>query len=299
MKTGKILFSIIIPTFNRATYLRTAIESILIQEYPYFELLIIDDGSTDDTEQYVKSIPDKRIKYFKKSNKERAIARNYGIKKSSGKYITFLDSDDQLFRNHFSEAHTLIIKNNEPEWFHLAYQVKDNDKVLWETSARSGNLNKELITGNHLSCIGVFIRKDIIHTNFFNESYQLIGSEDYELWLRLASRFPIKFSNKITSQINQHSLRSVLNFNSNEIINRINYFIKSVKKDDILMQFLTPHWEKFIAHRYLYLALHLYIGGQNIKSISFLSKAFFKYPPIIVTKKFWATCRLYVFILVT
>ena len=99
---NKILFSIIIPTYNRASLIKETINSVLLQDYPNFEIIIVDDGSTDDTENIVKSIEDSRINYHKKTNAERGAARNFGIKLAKGEYITFLDSDDILYVNHLT-----------------------------------------------------------------------------------------------------------------------------------------------------------------------------------------------------
>ena len=91
--------TVIIPTYNRANIISKSIESVLNQTYNNIELIIVDDGSTDNTEEVIASIKDDRIKYYKlKKNSGTAIARNYGIEKSTCKYIAFQDSDD-IFRN--------------------------------------------------------------------------------------------------------------------------------------------------------------------------------------------------------
>jgi glycosyltransferase involved in cell wall biosynthesis len=88
-------FSITIPTYNRAHLLPRAITSVLNQTFGDFELTIVDDGSTDDTEEVVKSFADPRIRYLYQSNSGGGAARNRGARASTGKYITFLDSDDE------------------------------------------------------------------------------------------------------------------------------------------------------------------------------------------------------------
>jgi glycosyltransferase involved in cell wall biosynthesis len=90
------LVSVIIPTYNRASTLARAIESVLKQTYGNLELIVVDDSSNDETSGVVSGIADERIKYIKFSkNKGVAAARNAGIKESCGDYIAFLDSDDQ------------------------------------------------------------------------------------------------------------------------------------------------------------------------------------------------------------
>ena len=90
------LFSIILPTFNRSVLITKAIESVINQTYTNWELIIIDDGSTDNTKSVLENyLSDSRIKYFFQENQERSVARNNGIKRAKGDYICFLDSDDE------------------------------------------------------------------------------------------------------------------------------------------------------------------------------------------------------------
>ena len=183
-----MLFSIIIPTFNRANFILTTIESVLAQTYPNFEIIVVDDGSTDNTEEIIMGIVDKRFRYYKKINEERSIARNYGIAFAKGLYVSFLDSDDILLPNHFEEAARVIEKENKPEWFHLGYKmVNINNQILHVKNNLKKDLKIKLLKENFLSCNGVFLRNDIAIQNLFNTNQDLSASEDYELWFRLAA----------------------------------------------------------------------------------------------------------------
>jgi glycosyltransferase involved in cell wall biosynthesis len=105
-------FSIIIPTYNRAHIIRSAIEAVLVQTFSDFELIISDDGSTDNTEKIVMPLlKDSRIKYFVQSNNGVCAARNFGAKKATGKYLVFLDSDDSISENWLYDFHNLAQKN--------------------------------------------------------------------------------------------------------------------------------------------------------------------------------------------
>jgi glycosyltransferase involved in cell wall biosynthesis len=92
----KPVISVITPTFNRAHTVKKAIDSVLSQTYTKWELIIIDDGSTDKTKQVTESVQDKRIKYFYKENGGPSSARNHGVSRARGKWIMYLDSDDEL-----------------------------------------------------------------------------------------------------------------------------------------------------------------------------------------------------------
>ena len=103
--------SIILPTYNRSRFLSETINSVLNQTYKDFELIIIDDGSTDDTADLIRKYTeqDNRVKYFFQENMERSQARNNGIEKSNGKYICFLDSDDAFLPNHLKFFYETIM----------------------------------------------------------------------------------------------------------------------------------------------------------------------------------------------
>ncbi len=105
------LFSIIIPTYNRCHLLWRAINSVLSQTYPFFELLIIDDCSTDKTKELIEIYTDPRLKYFKlQKNQGVSHARNYALKKAQGKYIAYLDSDNEWHKD-FLESYLNAFKN--------------------------------------------------------------------------------------------------------------------------------------------------------------------------------------------
>jgi glycosyltransferase involved in cell wall biosynthesis len=111
-------FSIVIPVYNRAYILSTAIESCLKQLYENFELIIVDDASADHSLQIAQSYKDERIKIIvNEQNKERCVSRNIGIKAAKGDYICFLDSDDYFLENHLSDAYKEIEKLGFPEAF--------------------------------------------------------------------------------------------------------------------------------------------------------------------------------------
>ena len=99
------MFSIILPTFNRGHMIRLAIESVLSQTYNDWELIIVDDGSTDKTKDVIDKFieKDNRVKYLYQKNQERSAARNNGIKEAKGDWICFLDSDDIYHVNHLEE----------------------------------------------------------------------------------------------------------------------------------------------------------------------------------------------------
>lgn len=273
-------FSIVMPTYNRASLIVDSIKTALAQDYPHFEIIVVDDGSTDNTEEVVLAFNNPKIKYHKKINEERAAARNRGTQLASGDYVTFFDSDDYLYPYHLSEAIKLIEKHNSPEMIYLAYNVKDiNHKVIKEQKIAKGtNFNKDLINGNYLSCNGVFLRRDVALQHPFNETRALSASEDYDLWLRLAARYTIYYSNTITNTILNHDERSVLVIKKEPLFARINLLIQTCTQDPMIQKIYAGQLDKFTAKCYLYVALHLAVSKHKKSAIEYFIKGLKTHP---------------------
>jgi glycosyltransferase involved in cell wall biosynthesis len=286
------IFSIVIPTYNRAAFITRAIHSVLNQSFSNFELIVVDDGSTDNTASIVAKIQDQRLRYFKNENRERAAARNFGIKQSVGKYITFLDSDDYLKPNHFHEALAFLTKSPESPIFSLGYDVvHPDDTIIYKWKPLADPVNEKLIEGNFLSCIGVFVRRDISKEYLFNEDRELSGSEDYELWMRLAARYPIRTINISTACLVNHDSRSVLKINSSALIKRI-VLLKQYISDDIkVKEYYINQLSRVAAFLDLYLALHLAMGSHKKLAVKFLREASGAYLGVMFTFRFWVVVK--------
>ena len=115
MKKKNPLFTIVIPTFNRAKLLKKAIQSVIDQSISDWELIVVDDASTDHTKEIVIGFEDQRIQYVFQQKKERSIARNTGIKKAKGSYICFLDDDDFFLEKHLAQFSDFLRKEDFPE----------------------------------------------------------------------------------------------------------------------------------------------------------------------------------------
>lgn len=287
-------FSIVVPTYNRAGIIKKTLESLLAQTWPHYEIIVVDDGSTDDTEAVVASLSSLRITYFKKVNAERAAARNYGAQLAKGRYVNFFDSDDLALPNHLAEASRMVLEKGEPEWFHLGYAVVTPEgKVLEEVNTYQGSTLQPYIShGNPLSCNGVFLRADTIRKFHFNEDRRLSASEDYELWCRLAARYPLFYSNTITSWVIDHECRSVRTMDAEKLISRLNLLLFYLRQDQAIQQVFKDKFHLTEAGIYAYLALHLSEYNSSKKtSINYLLKAFFASSNIISQRTFYATIR--------
>lgn len=283
---NKPLFSIVIPTYNRADFIPKTIQSLLNQSFEDFEVIVVDDGSTDNTDEVIGKIKDHRLSFYKKNNAERAAARNYGAKLAKGTYVNFFDSDDIAYSNHLEEAQRLIGKYNKPECFHLAYDwATPEGKIFKKENKFKGKLNKQLVKRNIFSCNGVFIRTDIALENPFNEDRDLSASEDWELWLRLAVKYQYHYSNTITSQIIDHDGRSVFSINKDKLIKRKELFLKYTLGNPEVKSFIGSHLREFKANAYSYIALHLILAKHKEEGLKYFKKSLASCPKSLFTRR--------------
>ncbi len=187
-------FSIIIPTYNRAGFLDTAIRSVLEQSFSDLELIVVDDGSTDQTKQLIKAIKDRRIKYIKKGHSGVSAARNKGIQASTGKFISFLDSDDKFTKNKLEISYKYIIQFPEYLIYHTEELWYRYGKILNQKKIHKKPEGDVFANSLRLCCIGMstsVVKKGLFELiGTFDENFQTC--EDYDLWLRATALYPVK-----------------------------------------------------------------------------------------------------------
>lgn len=236
---NKVLFSVIIPTYNRGKYLKNAILSVIDQEYENWELIIIDDGSTDNTCQLVSQFQDPRLKYFYKQNEERSIARNFGIQKAIGEYVCFLDSDDVLLPNHLYSLKKEILRNNSPIGLFqsgVSIKSKQTQKVIdWYNGLDRREIVRNILKGKSLYIQGISVSREILTFLQFPRNYSYW--EDQHLWLRILCEYPFYQVNDITAiwLINDESSVELI-YKKNLIggLNRYLGCIHDLKNDPII-----------------------------------------------------------------
>ncbi|HQV01690.1 MAG TPA: glycosyltransferase family 2 protein, partial [Bacteroidia bacterium] len=279
---------LIIPSYNRAGFIAKAIQSATQQTFSSIQIIVIDDGSTDNTNDVVASLNLPNLQYYKTENAERAAARNFGVSKATGQYITFLDSDDYLLPNHFEVAYRFIQAQNNPAIFYQPNNFVDaNGKVTHPHKKIKDDVTRALIVeGNLMSCIGVFLRNEIAQTFKFNTDRALSGTEDHELWLRIAAHHTILYNRVVTSCMVQHDSRSVMAVNDATLIKRLQLFVYYMKQNQQFIaryKNLLPAME---AQAWSYLSLHFALTGKHKKqAIHFFTKAVRTYPPFIFQKR--------------
>ncbi len=286
-------FSIIIPTYNRAKFLPATIASALQQTYPAIEVIVVDDGSTDDTEDVMDLLSNKVVKYVKIENGERGAARNHGCSLAVGDYLYFLDSDDILYNNHLEEALNFISANSNPEWIFQHYEFRTELGTLKPINYDFRNPIKYLVCqGNFMSCHGVFLRKDIARQHPFIENRAMAGSEDYALWLSLAARFPLLINPITTSALVQHDGRSVFNFSSKALITRKVTMLRYVLSDTQITAAFKPWLPQLRSNTHSYIALHCAMTGHKRLALRHSGEAFLAYPSFIFNRRLLSICKI-------
>lgn len=293
IKTQKeLFFSIVIPAFNRAHMLKETLDSTFLQTYKNFEIIIIDDGSTDNTEEVIRAINNPKIVYVKKENEERAVARNTGFNLAKGDYITLLDSDDYLYPHHLEEAVNYILNNKYPEIIRFDFDVVDSDNHVLQIATMPDNINEKMIHGNYMGCSGIIIKKEIATRYQFNPNRDLSGSEDYELWMRLAARFKIHTPKKVTCSLHSHEERSVIyNIKQEPLVVRKDLLIQYSFADKVVNKIYGSYKKKFISNSLLYVSLHLAIAKINKASIRYLFKAISLNPLAVFDRRFYGILK--------
>ncbi|MBT8195990.1 MAG: glycosyltransferase [Bacteroidia bacterium] len=279
-------FSVIIPTYNREEFILKSIQSVLEQKYTDFEILVIDDGSTDNSSKIIKPYLSDKLQYFFIENSERGAARNYGMSKASGNYITFLDSDDIYYSNYLDNAFACINKLNQPEFFAQAYEkISPSGKKLGKTLPGSRNYFEAISKGNFLSCMGVFLAKSVIVQLKFNEDRNLSGSEDWEYWVRVMAQYDLKYSAKVCSAMIIHEDRSVLAVSEESLVNRRKLAMKYAFENSLVEKKFSNYKSLMNANWDTYVALHLMLDKQLATGLKHFKSAFFNYPFILFTKR--------------
>lgn len=208
-----------------------AIESVINQTLNNWELLIIDDGSTDNTKEVVLSYNNERIKYIYQENQERCAARNHGVQKSSGKYITFLDSDDYFLTERLMKVYNKLQDLREPNLFMFTGVRFDKNGVLSVREEKTLNEfpNKyDLFMRSHVHCQQTIIPRDILINNKFNINFNI--AEDTELWMRIITNNDFLFLDDLDDiVVTDHDDRSI-NVTKNNVYAKVMVVFSYMRK---------------------------------------------------------------------
>jgi len=210
------------PVFNAERFIKESISSVINQIYSNWELVIVDDGSTDSSMEIAASFADSRIKIYKQTNLGVATARNHAIEKSKGEYLAFLDSDDLWDKNKLSTQISLMEENNHKFTYTSGHIVDENSYQIGELNPTNNpfkinNASLRILVHDYISTLSVCISKELITNKdkFIFDPF-LHGTEDWDLWIRLSQLTTPAFLD-----IDLVSYRVVENSLSNNFISHI------------------------------------------------------------------------------
>jgi glycosyltransferase involved in cell wall biosynthesis len=280
--------TVIIPTYNHAKYLGNALQSVFDQTFSNWEIIIIDNNSTDSTNIVLESFKDSRLRTLQVNNMGCiATSRNIGIHNARGEWIAFLDSDDYWSPSKLKEC--LNVSDGVDLIYHemLCYQFTEKPSVCGKLGSRNITSNPLEILKKHgpsLTTSAIIVKKNLVdQVGGFDEDLRLVGGEDFDLWLRLAKcnckfrmiekylgYYLIGGGMHVTTAKRSVSLIDYLSLKhfSGPIKNRPNWMHKSM-----LASYLKMNSHKDF-YRYLWLMLRQVSLVNNLISLSLILRTF-------------------------
>lgn len=263
-----MLFSVCIPTYNRAQYLKDAIKSVLCQSFKDYEIIVYDDNSEDETEKVVKTFNDSRIRYYKgEENRGRPYARNQCIKLAKGKWIVWLDDDDIMMPDLLANYAVNIKSFPSVSVFYLLsliyLDMKTGERWYWKTEDYYFSNNtciRKLMRGSVIPNPGVCVRRSIYFKyGFYDEEF--LRAQDYEFWFRIVPFVDIKGVDYlgVIYRVHDNNASCSMDFSYESLAKRrfLNFFtikeIYSSENIELFVSDLINHGDYFNASYYLWL----------------------------------------------
>ena len=220
-------FSIIIPLYNKANEVSKTLESVFSQTFTDFEVIVVNDGSTDDSLAKVEAFEDARIHIFTTGNKGVSHARNFGIKKATADLIAFLDADDLWFDHHLADLKALHEQFPECGMYCKAYEKRDATIIM---PSHFKNIPHGIpwagIVTDYFECSAInniawtsalmIPKKIFVTVGSFDPKITLGAGEDTDLWMRIALKYPVAFSNQVSALHQLDSGNRLTNSHTNE-----------------------------------------------------------------------------------
>jgi len=208
-------YSVVIAVYNKEKYIQKTLQSVLDQTYSDFEVIIVNDGSTDNSEAVIKSFNDPRISYYSQKNKGAGAARNAAIKRASSPWVALLDADDIWLPYYLEEQYKLLVKYPEQMVFATNSSVLKNNRKRKRTYSFDCGIENDCVVNyfeaSYLDSV-LHSSTTIIHRNIFNKvgfyNPDIKSGQDTDLYVRVGLEYDIVFTKKICAyyNINESSL---------------------------------------------------------------------------------------------
>jgi len=276
MAGTEISLSVIIPTYNRAHMIGRAIRSVLNQTYKDFEIVVVDDGSKDNTEEVVKSFNDKRVRYIKHERNEGvAAARNTGIKATRSKYIAFQDSDDEWLPEKLEKQMIAFrTASSNIGVVYTAFLRIEGDKKTYipspESTPKEGDIYDSLVRGNFVATPAAVVKRECFaKAGMFDEGIPCL--EDWELWLRISKYYHFKCIDEPLTIAYSGTPGSIL-ANQGALARGYELILKKHYGD------IKEKGRKLLASYYIAAGNKLCLSGEFKRGRNYLVKAALAYP---------------------
>ncbi len=290
--------SVLIPLYNKERDIRETLQSVLRQTFSDFEIIIINDGSTDASEKVVQSISDTRITLINKKNEGVAKTRNFGVEKATTNFIVFLDADDYWYPNHLENIHSIISKYPRAYWYATAYEKKRNQQLTVPINSPIMNNGSSWIgpvdnyfKNSLVDCIAwtsaVCMKKDFFKSlNGFDTSITNGAGEDTDLWLRAALKSPLHFSTTITAR---HNLDGSNRISNTPTLKRdymiLDTYEEAAKYDSFLKKYLDLNRYSFALQHKLAKdkkSFNYYLKNLDLTNLNSKQRFLLKQNPLIL-----------------
>jgi len=292
--------SVIIPLFNKARHIRSTLESALRQTFADFEIVIVNDGSTDDSESEALRLQDPRIRYFKTENQGVSAARNFGMARASGDIIAFLDADDIWEPGHLSDIIKLHLDFPQAGLLCTNYVQSFRDrnripKFIGLPDFPWRGIVPDFFDSSYVDRIawtsGVAIPKTVLdETGGFNENITLGAGEDLDLWIRIAVKYPVAFDSGISAVHNLSAdNRMSLTQTKNRAFALLDQFDNEEQSNGSLKRFLDLYRAEFALKMKLAddRRADFYLSGIDSKNLSAKTKFLLALPAFALRRLYF------------
>jgi glycosyltransferase involved in cell wall biosynthesis len=284
-------FSIVIPVYNKEKFVAKTIESVLSQTFIDYEIIIVNDGSTDQSEAKISAFKDNRIQYYSKKNEGVAIARNFGIEKATADYICFLDADDYWHPTFLETMQRYSSELPEQKVFAAAIEIETKNKTIPAHYSIPSTSDFEIVNffdASQKECV-LWTSSVCIHKSVFEKvgdfDTKIKHGEDTELWIRIGLQFPVVFIHKILA-------RYV--YDEKSISRNTNYYFEQYTFDKYsLEEKKNPALKKYMDLNRFSAVIKCRLNREwriaidieseiDLKNLSFKKRVLLELPPIIV-----------------
>ncbi len=227
------MFTVIIPLYNKSGHILKCVHSVLSQTYSQFELIIVNDGSTDDSLNEIEQIKDERVRVFSQQNKGVSSARNNGVKEARYNHVAFIDADDWWDPHFLEEMKGLIEKYPDADMYGSNFYIVKNEinhssTVGVDKDFKDGYIDYCEVYAKTfcvpINCSFVVVPKSIFQTEHGFKS-ELKYGEDFDLWIRIALKYKVAYLNKFLAYSNQDIHSSNRALGKNKLYTKEAYFI--------------------------------------------------------------------------